>query len=155
MREDAAASLSDMIPNESGDLVLLLDRIEQCRVLREHHVWEAVGGLWPDGWEEAFGQSRRAFGALLQTDALVDAILLLVADASPRRSVEAMTNENGRWTCRMRADFRRGLQIFSATHADLAAATLETLLLTIPEQELPAHEAELFCYGSFLTAQSN
>jgi hypothetical protein len=144
-----------MIPDKGEELVLLADRAGQCRVLREHHVWEAVKALWPDGWQEAFGPSRQAFAALLQEDALVDALLLLVAKAIPRRSVEAMMNENGRWICRIRADSPRGPEVFSATHADPAAAILWSFLLTIPVRERPAHQAESFCNGSLLTIPPN
>src|SRR5262245_40817670 len=94
-----------MISIKSRELVLLADRIAQCRVLREHHVWGAVNALWPDGWREAFGQSRRAFSALIEADAMVDSVLLIVAKATPYRAVEAMTNANGFWTCRTRVDF--------------------------------------------------
>jgi hypothetical protein len=144
-----------MIPYKSGQLMLLTDRVGQCRVLREHHVWEAVKALWPDGWQDAFGQSRRAFATLLETNALVDAVRLLVAKATPRRCVEILPNANGRWTCRTRADFPRGPQVFGATHADLAAAILESFLLTIPERAPPDQQKESFCNDSFLTGHPN
>src|SRR5262245_873783 len=122
-----------MTLDKSRELSLLADRVVQCRILREHHVWEAVKTLWPDGWEDAFGQSRRAFMACMEADVLVDALMLL--NAAAHRSVEAMTSEGGRWTCRIRADLPPGSQFFTATHRDLAAAIFEAFLLSIQQQE--------------------
>jgi len=116
-------------------MLQLADRVARCPTLREHHIWEAVKTLWPEGWEEALGPGKRVFAGLLDARGTVDAVLMMLALAPERRSVEAITNERGRWTCRVSAGEQPMPQFFGATHDDLAAAIFEAFLLSMTLEE--------------------
>lgn len=109
------------------DLALLADRIANARILREHHVWAAAKVLSLDAGRASSG---RRFAALMDAEALLDAVLLLVSRAEPARSVDAIINDEGRWICSMRSDPPQPARRFKAGHADLAAAVLCSLLMS-------------------------
>jgi hypothetical protein len=127
--------------HDSGQLdpVLFAGRLGGVRALREHHVWQAAKSFWPDGSVDARADSRRRFARLMDADALVDAVLTLVAAAVPTRKIEAVTQDAGLWTCRMRIG--SASSAVSVTHPDLAAAMLAAFLLTLAEDG-PSNEAE-------------
>ncbi|PWK72589.1 hypothetical protein [Aminobacter sp. AP02] len=112
----------------------LAERVADIRILREHHVWAAADIL---GLDELDDRSRRKFRTLMEADALVDAVLLLAANAEPPRSIETIRNHAGRWVCSTRHAFPGGSRSSTAEHADLAAAVLAALLVSF--QQPSAH----------------
>lgn len=108
----------------------LADRVADIRILREHHVWAAADILGLDGLDDRSRQSRRKFRALMDADALLDAVLLLAANAEPPRFVESMSNYRGHWVCSMRYATAGGSRSCKAEHADLAASVLASLLMS-------------------------
>jgi hypothetical protein len=105
------------------DLAGLRDRIAAARALREHHLWEAARALTPEARGAAPGRDRLA--ELTHAGALVEAVLVLIGTATPRRLVRCMRLSAGRWTCTVgRGTGGR----FTATHADLAAALLAAFI---------------------------
>lgn len=108
-------------------------RLGAVGVLREHHVWQAVKTFLPDDRSDAPAGPRRRFARLMEADALVDAVLLLMASVAPSRFVEAVTRDVGLWTCRVRVGPAAGAPVFSASHTDLAAAMLAAFLFTLAE----------------------
>ena len=103
----------------------LADRVADIRILREHHVWAAADIFDLDDLDD---RSCRKFRALMEADALLDAVLLLAASAAPPRSVESISNHAGHWQCRMRYASVSGSGSCKSEHADLAAAVLAALL---------------------------
>ncbi len=122
-----------------SDPALFADRLGGVAMLREHHVWQAVKTFLPDRSEASTG-SRRRFDRLMDADALVDAVLVLMASTVPPRSVESVTRDDGRWTCRVRIGPAAGAPVFSAGQIDLAAAMFAAFLLTLAEDP-DDHEA--------------
>ena len=118
---DAAATLQP-------DLGALSDRIVKARILREHHVWEAAKTLLPCRAGQDRDKGDRRFVALMEADALVDAVLLLATQARPRRSLASIHPDQTAWICTMRCECGGAENCFEARHADLAAALLGVLL---------------------------
>lgn len=114
------------------DPVIFADRLGAVAMLREYHVWQAVKTFLPDRSEVPAG-ARRRFARLMDADALVDAVLVLMASAVPPRSVESVTRDARRWTCIVRVGQASGAPVFSASHIDLAAAMFTAFLLTLAE----------------------
>jgi hypothetical protein len=110
------------------DLDVLRDRILKARILREHHVWEAAKALSTCRHGPERNRSDRRFAALMEADALVDATLLLAAQARPPRSLAGICPDQAAWICTMRCECGGGARCFEARHADLAAALLGALL---------------------------
>jgi len=110
------------------DLDPLIDRILKARILREHHVWEAAKALSPCCTGQDRDRTDRRFAALMEADALVDATLLLTAQARPRRSLACICPDQTAWICTMRCEGGGGGQHVRVRHADLAAALLGALL---------------------------
>ncbi|WP_395450564.1 hypothetical protein ACHMW7_12630 [Aminobacter sp. UC22_36] len=108
----------------------LADRVADIRILREHHVWAAADIFDFDDLDD---RSRRKFRALMEADALLDAVLLLAASAEPPRSVESISNHAGHWQCRMRYASARCSRSCKSEHADLAAAVLAALLASFQQ----------------------
>ncbi len=114
------------------DPAVFAGRLGAVGMLREHHVWQAVKTFLPDRCDIPAG-SRRRFDRLMDADALVDAVLVLMASAVPPRSVESVTRDAGHWTCIVRVGSAPGVCVFSASHIDLAAAMFSAFLLTLAE----------------------
>jgi hypothetical protein len=76
---------------------------------------------------KALGADAR-FAALMEADALVDATLLLAAQARPPRSLAGIRPDQTTWVCTMRCECGRVGRCFEARHTDLAAALLGALL---------------------------
>ncbi|MDX3930063.1 MAG: hypothetical protein QHC90_30315 [Shinella sp.] len=120
--------------DEIGDAVAsLAGRLMAARILREHHVWEALRCL-PSLQELRREPSSLArFRTLMASDALVEAVLFLIAAARPACRIADLAGRPGAWLCRIAvtggcatADNR---QCFvSASHRDRAAALLSALL---------------------------
>jgi hypothetical protein len=111
----------------------LADRVAYIRILREHHVWAAADIFDLDDLDD---RSRRKFRALMEADALLDAVLLLAASAEPPRSVERISNHAGRWACSMRDATTGASRCCTAKHADLAAAVLAALLASFQQPSM-------------------
>ena len=108
----------------------LADRVADIRILREHHVWAAADIFDLDDLDDG---SRRKFRALMEADALLDAVLLLAATAEPPRQVESISNHAGRWACSMLYATTGASRCCTAKHADLAAAVLAALLASFQQ----------------------
>ncbi|MBE1207794.1 hypothetical protein [Aminobacter carboxidus] len=115
------------------NIAALADRIAEIRILREHHLWAAAGIF---GLDDLDGTKRRKFRALMDADALLDAVLLLAASAGPPRQVENIGNHAGRWLCSMRYASTGGSRTCAARHADLAAAVLAALLASFQQPSM-------------------
>jgi hypothetical protein len=110
------------------DLDVLSDRILKARILREHHLWDAAKALSLCRHGGDRDWSDRRFAALMEADALVDATLLLAAQARPPRSLAGIRPDQTAWVCTMLYECGGGDRCFEARHADLAAALLGALL---------------------------
>lgn len=110
------------------DLAILDGRIAQARILREHHVWEAAKALTLDQPKPGTEPASQRFAALMEADALVDAVLLMVELAKPRRSIGSISHGGKCWACTLRCERDGADHSFEAKHADLAAALLGSLL---------------------------
>jgi hypothetical protein len=110
------------------DLDSLSDRILKASILREHHLWDAAKALslCPHGGDR--DRSDRRFATLMEADALVDATLLLAAQARPPRSLAGVRPDQMAWVCTMRCECGGRGRCSEARHADLAAALLGALL---------------------------
>jgi len=124
------------------NIAALADRVADIRILREHHVWAAADLFGPDGLDDRSRQTRRKFRALMEADALLDAVLLLATNAEPPRSVENISSRAGHWQCCMRHATAGGSHTCTAEHADLAAAVLASLLASF-QQPAPARRRTL------------
>lgn len=118
------------------NIAALADRVADIRILREHHVWAAADILGFDDPDDRSLQSRRKFRALMEADALLDAVLLLAASAEPPRSIESIRNHAGHWVCSMRYATTDGSRACKGEHADLAASVLASLLMSFQQQPL-------------------
>jgi hypothetical protein len=112
------------------NIAALADRVADIRILREHHVWAAADLF---GLNDLDGTMRRKFRALMEADALLDAVLLLAASAEPPRQVENISNHAGHWVCAMRCAAAGASRSCTAEHADLAAAVLASLLASFQQ----------------------
>lgn len=121
------------------NIAALADRVADIRILREHHVWAAAELF---GFDELDATSRRKFRALMEADALLDAVLLLAASARPSRSVENISNKRGHWVCSMRCGTAGNRRTATAEHTDLAAAVLASLLASF-QQPAPVRHRPL------------
>ncbi|CAN7199384.1 hypothetical protein [Aminobacter sp. LjRoot7] len=121
------------------NIAALADRVADIRILREHHVWAAAELF---GFDDFDATRRRKFRALMEADALLDAVLLLAASARPSRSVENISSRAGHWQCCMRHATAGGSRTCTAEHADLAAAVLASLLASF-QQPAPARRRTL------------
>lgn len=115
------------------NIAALADRVADIRILREHHVWAAADLFGLDGLDDRSRQARRKFRALMEADALLDAVLLLAASAEPPRSVENIANHAGHWVCSMRYATAGASRSCTAEHTDLAAAVLASLLASFQQ----------------------
>jgi hypothetical protein len=86
------------------DLDVLSDRILKARILREHHLWDAAKALSLCRHGQEPDRSDRRFAALMEADALVDATLLLAAQARPPRSLAGIRPDQTAWVCTMRCE---------------------------------------------------
>ncbi|WP_269930592.1 hypothetical protein [Aminobacter sp. HY435] len=117
----------------------LAERLADIRILREHHVWAAAEIFGLDGLDEPSRQTLRKFRVLMEADALVEAVLLLAATATPPRSVERINARSGRWVCSMHYAEGNTSRTCSAAHADLAAAVLASLLASLEQPAALRH----------------
>ena len=114
-----------------ADLAILVERIGQTPVLREHHVWEAARCLSIDLRDRR--SSTRRFAELIAAGALLDAVMLLIALTEPQRLVSGIRNVDGRWLCTLQVapmPTQRPVSASRAAHQDLPAALLTSLLLS-------------------------
>lgn len=116
-------------------IAALIDRVADVRILREHHVWAAAEIF---GFDDLDSTMRRKFRALMEADALLDAVLSLAASADPPRSVRNVRNQRGHWVCTVRCDAAGNRRTATAEHADFAAAVLASLLASL-QQPTVAH----------------
>lgn len=116
--------------------IALIGRLAEVRVLREHHVWDAAEIVGLDRSGDRSQPRYRKFRALMEADALVDAVLHLAATASPPRLLQACAYGD-HWICSARAV--SGRRPSTARHADLAAAMLSSLLLSFQAPQAPRH----------------
>jgi hypothetical protein len=118
------------IPDKT-DLAVLVERIAQARMLRDHHLWEAVRYLSID--IRRSDRPARQFAKLVATGAMLDAVMLLISLPESRRCVANIRNVEGRWFCTIRAPAvpaRERARKFTAEHVDLPAAILASFITT-------------------------
>jgi hypothetical protein len=125
-----AASPSDEMPFKPA-LASLLARVHAARILREHHVWEAVRIL-PDaaGLPEETKRSPALHG-LMERDALAAALRLLAQSCQPAREFGSLDQHGDSWTATLiggGAHPARRRRPVRAEHRDPAAAMLIALL---------------------------
>lgn len=121
------------------DLAGLAWRLEGVRVLREHHVWAAASALPLAVGRGSSGRASRRFAELMAADALLEAVLLLLDLAEPKRSVRSMKCHDGIWACVVERQPGRPGDRFMAEHADVAAAVLIAFVRScIPARRRPA-----------------
>lgn len=134
-------------PDES-EIATLAERIVHARILREHHVWEAVRCLSIDTRDRRSGTARR-FVERMEADALLDAAMLLVMLSVQERTIDGIGHAGGCWTCsigRPAAGKQAPARATSAKHADQAAAIVLSLILShLPSRrcagpEIPARK---------------
>ncbi|MFI0847070.1 hypothetical protein [Mesorhizobium sp. IMUNJ 23232] len=106
------------------DLAGLACRLEGVRVLREHHLWAAASALPLAVGRGSSGRASRRFAELMAADALLEAVLLLIDLAEPKRSVRGMKCRHGLWICVVDRQPGKAGDRFTAEHTDLAAALL-------------------------------
>ena len=121
-----------MYTSDENELGALAERIAHARILREHHVWEAVRGLSIDVRGGRCDGPWR-FVELMEADAMLDAVMLLTTLPEEGRSIASIRNAGGRWTCTVRCPPGAGRKTAGtarAEHADLAAAILTSFILS-------------------------
>jgi hypothetical protein len=117
---------------DKNELDALAERITHARILREHHVWEAVRGLSIDVRAGRCDGPWR-FVELMEADAMLDAVMLLTTLPEEGRSIASIRNAGGRWTCTVRSPpgaGRKTAGMARAEHTDLAAAILTSFILS-------------------------
>lgn len=136
---------------DAPDLALLLDRVKHVGKLLEHQLWEAALDLSLD----KSSRPGRRFAGLVEAGAMLDATLLLVMLAEPRRSVTDIRKVGDAWACSIQvagADAPAKARKFKAQHADLPAAVLAALLSSHLERRFEAQLKNAFhkkCQGEF------
>lgn len=112
----------------------LVARVTGARILREHHVWEAVRIL-PDFTELSTDLKHSGvFRVLMDDNALKDALLVLAQTCQPPLSFDILGQLRGQWVCSVRIeatskDARH--KCFRTAHADPAAAILLAILRSV------------------------
>ncbi|WP_276118238.1 hypothetical protein [Pararhizobium qamdonense] len=113
-------------------LASLMDRVGAARVLREHHVWEAVRIL-PEtaGLPEDIKQSPE-LRRLMEKEAFTAALRLLAHACTPARDLSDLEPHGDCWTATVSAygglDRARRCRFTQAGHRDPPAAVLIALL---------------------------
>ncbi|WP_143523536.1 hypothetical protein [Pararhizobium arenae] len=128
-REARAVSseLEHMTPPEA--LASLMARVQAGRV-HEHHIWEAVRILSQAGQLSDDFRYSPEFRALMERNALRDALLLVVQSTRPARRIEFLHPSDSDWTCIVKfVDFPSAS--FKATQRDAVAAILAALLFSV------------------------
>jgi hypothetical protein len=114
---------------DKTDLANLAERIAHARILRDHHLWEAVRCLSID--IRRSDRPARQMAELVAAGAMLDAAMLLVCLPESRRSVATIRNVEGRWSCTVQAPAapkRKSGKTFTAEHCDLPAAILAAFI---------------------------
>ncbi|MDI7865148.1 hypothetical protein MRS76_24880 [Rhizobiaceae bacterium n13] len=112
-------------------IATLAIRIRAARILREHHVWEAVRLLPSLLSLTEDRDAMRRFRALMDTDLLSEAALFLIAASRPTRTVCRLALKDGVWVCTLRREercSRDDARKFTTMHQDEAAALLSALI---------------------------
>lgn len=128
---------------DAPDLALLLDRVKHVGKLLEHQLWEAALDLSLD----KSSRPGRRFAGLVEAGAMLDATLLLVMLAEPRRSVTDIRKVGDAWACSIQvagADTPAKARKFKAQHTDLPAAVLAALLSSHLERRFEAQLKNAF-----------
>jgi len=108
---------------DATELSSLLDRLIHTRRLLEHQLWAAARSLSLDRSSTA----GRCFAGLVETGAMLDATLLLVAMSG--RAVSSLVSTGSGWSCAIRSSAPAATaKNFTSRHADLPAAILASLI---------------------------
>ncbi|UJW76214.1 hypothetical protein [Rhizobium sp. SL42] len=119
---------------ETGGLDELAKRISISPVLREHQVWAAIPLLEPMTGLRGDSMDFRVFTALMDRDALLEALLFLAGRLAPVIEFSRLVRSHGVWLCRAKVmctdqTGERTQRCFRAVHADAPAAMLLAILI--------------------------
>ncbi len=127
----ASSSLSHFLVDGTDAVASLRRRISAVRTLREHHIWEAVR-VMPSlsGFREDSAAFAK-FRALMDHDALDEAIMLLAASTVPKSELIEVTKICGIWSCKFARDKGKTCRrVFTSHPLDRSAALLAALVTT-------------------------
>lgn len=125
-----AENPSDEMPAEEA-VASLLARVSAARVLREHHIWEAVRILPDSAGLSADIRQSPCFRAAMDRNALREALSMIATACQPARRFHVLGREQDKWVCVLQSEEALAPprhRIIRTTHADPAAAILAGLL---------------------------